>query len=436
MCLYQKILCWFLRRSRRNIKTEKIGSYGIIALIIANMIGTGVFTTSGYALAAVGDPFYVMGLWVLGGVLALCGAISYAALGRKYRESGGEYYILKESLGPFAGYLTGWISLFAGFTAPIATAALALEAYAGLEGSIWLGAFVIIFSGLLHTFSPKSGLGFQLISVSLKLIAIFFFLAYSMSFEFHFDEASMPFEFNGWASFGVSLVWVTFAFSGWNAALYVTSELKDINKDLMKSTIKAVLIVVATYIMLNLVFLFGPPLSEVTGEAEIAKIAAFYIGGSLLERFISVVICIALITSISSMTLVGPRVYSAMAKDGFLPKMFNGAQSNPRNALFLQMLLALAALTFSNILELMSYIGFMLGLSSTLTVGCVFLKENRAVAKHIPLYPVTPILFMVVTVFSSGFLIYSKPLQALFGMLTVSLGIFFYFISGLISKKV
>lgn len=417
------------------IKTEKIGPYGIIALIIANMIGTGVFTTSGFALAAVGDPFYVMALWMIGGVLALCGAVSYAALGQQYRKSGGEYYILKESLGPLAGYLTGWISLFAGFTAPIATAALALEAYAGLEGSYFLGASAIIFSGLLHAFLPKFGLRFQLISVSLKLIAIFFFLSYSFSLEFNFSEASEVAVFTGWAPFWVSLIWVTFAFTGWNAALYVTSELKDINKDLMKSTIAAVLIVVVAYILLNLVFIFSPPLSQISGEAEIAKIAAFYIGGDLLQSFISIVICIALITSISSMTLVGPRVYSAMAKDGFLPGVFDSSPYNPKYALFLQMFLALVAFYFSTILELMSYIGFMLGLSSSLTVGCVFLKKNKKIVKHIPLYPFTPILFMAVTSFSSVFLIYSRPWQAFIGALTILFGLVFYLISTLIERK-
>lgn len=413
----------------------KIGFWGAFSLLVSNMLGTGVFTTSGFSLGGMGDSRYVLLAWLVGGAVALAGGLSYAALGLFYRQSGGEYLVLARAIHPVAGFLAGWVSLIAGFSAPIAVAALALEAYAGMENAYWLGASAIVLSGVLHGTTLRYGVGFQTAAVALKVAAILVFLAVAaMALDFSpllgaFTSGAGAFdqEFNGWGSFFTALIWISFSYTGWNAAIYVVDDLKLPERDLRKSCLWAVALVTLLYVLLNAVFLFSAPPELLSNQAEVGRVAARFLGGPRLEFFLSLIVCWAILTSISAMVLVGPRVYAKMAQDGLFPQVFAADRGQiPMFSVCFQVALALAAYSLAGLGELMAYAGYLLFLCSAVTVGCVFAlpKEARMGIG----YPLLPAFYILMALCVTVFLVLREPAQAAIGLASLVVGLVVYFL--------
>jgi len=415
-----------------NAQRRRIGLASAVFLVIANMLGTGVFTTSGFSLADLGSPNVVLAAWAVGGVIAFCGALSYGALARRIPRSGGEYTFLAETVHPLAGFLAGWVSLFAGFTAPIAAAAIGLQVYLGTAlgtgDSVrpeWIGTAAIVFATVMHALRVESGVFVQNTAVIIKLVAIGLFVglgAYLMGVRPSPAAAIAPAFDLG--SFAVTLVWISFAYSGWNAAVYVGGEVVDPDRNLPRSLALATLIVTALYLSLNAVFLYSAPVSELVGRADIGAVAADALGGAPLRRALSALVGLALFTSISSMVMTGPRVYMQMAEDGLFPRLFRGGDV-PSNAVALQGALAIAVVWSTNLAQLFSYIGFMLGVSAIATVLGLLATRWREGADRVPIpgYPWIPIVYLFGTAGASLFLIARKPDEALFGLATVLLGL-------------
>ncbi len=413
---------------------RRLGLTSAAALIVANMIGAGVFTTSGFALADLGSREIVLLAWCVGGVIAMCGALSYGALARAIPESGGEYTFLSRTIHPAAGFVAGWISLLAGFTAPIAASALALQAY--LVGSSpdglapgWIGTGAILAAGLMHGLRLREGVLLQNVAVGLKLVVIaglvllaLFWLPDSSSFA---GDATRGFELG---PFAVTLVWISFAYSGWNAAVYVAGEVKDPDRNLPRSLVLATGVVMIVYLALNAVFLYSAPAAELAGKPEVAAIAAEALGGAWLRRGVSVLVALALFTSISAMVMVGPRVYARMAEDGLFPRFFAPEGEVPGRAVALQVGLAIAVVWVTGLVELLGYIGFTLGLSAAATVTGLLVLRRREGAERIPIpgYPWVPGLFVVATLASAGFMVTRQPGQAALGLLTAATGLPLY----------
>jgi APA family basic amino acid/polyamine antiporter len=336
--------------SRRAPSARRIGPSSAAALVVANMIGAGVFTTSGFALADLGDRRFVMLAWVLGGVLALCGALSYGALARRIPESGGEYTFLTATVHPLAGFLAGWVSLLAGFTAPIAAAALGLQAYlagaggplAGLERPEWIGTGAIAAAGLMHGLRLGAGVWLQNAAVAVKLLVIAGFVTLGLGAlppaAATAPASAPPFDLG---AFAVTLVWISFSYSGWNAAVYVAGEVRDPARNLHRSLWLATSLVTLAYLGLNAAFLWAAPATALAGNAEVGAIAAEALGGPSWRRAVSVLVALALFTSISSMVMAGPRVYARMAHDGLFPRMFRAGAEVPAAAVALQVGLAI-----------------------------------------------------------------------------------------------
>jgi APA family basic amino acid/polyamine antiporter len=410
---------------------RRLGLTSAAALVVANMIGAGVFTTSGFALADLGRPDAVLLAWVVGGLMAVCGALSYGALARRIPESGGEYTFLSKTVHPLAGFLAGWVSLLVGFTAPIAAAALGLQAYLaasfGLGGRPeWIGTTAILAAGLMHGLRLRTGVVLQNTAVALKLAVIGgFVLLGALRLPSSADAAVLPSADLGLGAFAVTLVWISFAYSGWNAAVYVAGEVREPERNLHRSLWLATGLVTLTYLALNAIFLYSAPAAELAGKAEVGAIAAEALGGTALRQGVSVLVALALFTSISSMVMAGPRVYARMAEDGLFPRRLGVAKEVPTAAVALQVGLAVLVAWVSGLRELLGYIGFTLGISAAATVAALIALRRREGPLRVPVpgYPWVPGLFIVTTLGAAGFMVARQPLEAGMGLLTVALGV-------------
>lgn len=419
-----------------------LGPWSASAVVVASMIGVGVFTTSGFALADLQSRPRVLAAWTLGGLFAACGTLSYGALARRFPQSGGEYHFLARILHPIAGFLAGWISLLAGFSAPTAAAALGLQAYLGPSLGMdaearWIATIAIVIASLQHSFGVRAGARMQNVIVITKLLGLLTFLVFGFWALGTADTtaqttvaATNPGNAFPFAAFAVSLVWISFSYSGWNAVVYISGEIRDPQRNLQRSLLGGCLLVTALYLALNTLFLYAAPIEELAGQVDVAAIAAQHLGGDLFQTMVRLLIALALLTSISAMMMIGPRVYARMAEDGLFPGFFRARRGNFRHAIFLQASLALAVVWSSRLADLLAYIGFTLGLSAAATVVAFMVQRSREGADAMPMrgYPWIPILFLCGVLGSSYFLVSRAPVEALWGLLTVLSGLPIYWL--------
>lgn len=409
---------------------RRIGFSSAVALVVANMVGAGVFTTSGFLLAALGSPGPVLLAWLVGGVLAMCGALSYGAFARYLPESGGEYTLLSRTVHPGAGFLAGWISFLAGFTAPTAAAALGFQAYVGAivptAHPQWTGTAAVLLAGLMHGFRLRAGLALQDVTVLLKLLAIGGFVALgAITIPGREAVAAAGAATVDVPAFAVSLVWISFAYSGWNAAVYVAGEVRDPDRVLARSLVVATGIVTITYLLLNAVFLYAAPADALAGRAEVGAIAAEALGGPPLRNAFAAMVALALFTSISSMVMIGPRVYARMAEDGLFPRFLRGGGDVPGRAIAVQVGFAILLVWVTDLAELLGYMGFTLGLSAAATVAALIAVRRREGADRVPIpgYPWVQVIFIVFTVSAAAFMALRRPTEAAIGIATMATGI-------------
>jgi len=240
---------------------RQLGLVSATALVVASMVGSGVFTTSGILLADLRSPSLVLAAWLAGGVIAVLGALCYGALARRYPESGGEYIFLARTLHPAAGYLAGWVSLLVGFSAPLAAVALAFGEYLKewlffstprLTGSFLLTAFAAV-----HAIHVQRGAWVQNVAVLIKLLLIVVLVGLACA---RLEPAPQPqVEHFPLAAFAVSLVRVSFSYSGWNAAIYIAGEIRDPDRNLPRAMALGAGLVTLLYLALNTVFVYAAP---------------------------------------------------------------------------------------------------------------------------------------------------------------------------------
>ena len=420
---------------------KTLGFTSLVCLIIANMIGAGVFTTSGFALADLGTANRVMAAWVVGGVIAICGALSYAGLVRHITDSGGEYLFLSRLIHPLAGFIAGWVSLLAGFTGAIAFAARAFETYAFPTRPDWLpngaaAAGMVLVAALLHGIKVQTGAAAQNFVVFLKVALLIGFLAFSASVAVSqgmapAPSAPMPFSLSVFAG---SLVWISLSYSGFNAAVYVAGEAKDAQRAAPRALVVGTLIVTVLYIALNAAFVYLPPLEAVVGQEAVAAAAAQAIGGAPAALAIRFVTVLALITSVFSLVMAGPRVYARMADDGVFPSFFRfGGAGAPTAAIMAQAGLAILLILVSDLRGLLSYLGFTLSVSAALTVASLFLiarREGRA-AVGVWGYPFTPVFYVAATLILAAIAGRRSPIELLTMIITLVSGSLVYYAFGL-----
>ncbi|MEM7203875.1 MAG: APC family permease [Planctomycetota bacterium] len=388
---------------------DTLGPASATVLVVANMIGAGVFTSSGYALADLQSRPLVLLAWLLGAALALLGALSYAALARRLPGSGGEYHYLARAVHPLAGFLAGWVSLLAGFTAPIAVAAAVLQSYLApsLGGGLapeWIGTGAIVAAAVLHGLRLRGGVLAQNGVVALKLLLVGAFLVLGATRLAPLQETLPEPPFRP-AAFAETLLWVSFSYSGWNAAVYVAAELRDPARDVARAMLGGTAIAGALYLALNAVFLYAAPVAELAGHGDIGARAASALGGPGLRRLVEVAVGLALLSSISAMVMAGPRVYARMAEDGLLPRAFDPRGKVPRAAIALQAGLAILVLWLGDLRDLLSYVGFCLSLGTAAAVAALMRLRWREGAARVPMFgfPWVPGTFVLASVLIGAF---------------------------------
>ena len=302
---------------------KKISIYTAAAIVVANMIGTGVFTSVGFQLSSVQNTWSILLLWVVGGILALFGAFAYAELGTHFKESGGDYIYLSRVFHPVLGYLSAWAGLTVGFSAPVALAAMAFTKYLapfGLQNNLWLAIGIIILIVLMHSFTIRHSSRFQNITTIVKvafilvLIVLGFFISYNQPNAIVLD--------NTWQQelikpgFAVSMVYVAFAYTGWNAAAYVVDEIDNPKINLPKALIGSTLFVALVYVLFQTVLLKNATASQLDGKEEVTFIAFKNLLGTAGGKWVSIFIALQLVATISSYLWVGPRVTCAMHTGG------------------------------------------------------------------------------------------------------------------------
>ncbi|MEJ6647105.1 MAG: amino acid permease [Akkermansiaceae bacterium] len=401
-----------------RIPGKGFGFWTLTFLVVANMIGAGVFTTSGFTLASLGDPWIVLLAWFVGGLVALCGAFSYGILIQRMPASGGEYVFLSRAVHPFAGFMAGWISLLAGFSGAIAFAAVALESYLPGDFPAKLPAVgVVVLGAALHGGRRWLGVGVQNTAVILKLLLLGIFLGWgATSIDWGSDSTRSFQTEGGFLAFAQALVWISLSYSGFNAAVYVAGEATS-PLIVARALVTGTAVVVLLYLLLNAAFVLGAPAAEISGQADVAAVAARWIGGAGFEVFTRVVISIALLTSVLSMMMAGPRVYGKMAEDGVIPKIFVLREDRVWPAVLLQMGLALLLIFVGTLQELLAFLGLTLSLTAAVTVGSLFFGKRVRGWAALP-----PALFTLATLTAASLLIVHDPGQALGASISLVLG--------------
>jgi basic amino acid/polyamine antiporter, APA family len=410
-----------------------------ITLVIANMIGTGVFTSLGYQVGPLPSGFAILFLWALGGVVALCGAFTYAEIAASFKKSGGEYYYLGQIFHPALGFASGWISLLVGFAGAISAVAIAIGAYAhqllGIPVKI-IAVTAIILVSAIHWFGVRTGGIAQNILTSLKLmlIAVFcvapFFVTgvafSSISFLPQAGDADLILS----AGFAVSLVYVVYAYTGWNAAAYIAGNLENPEKNLPRSLIIGTVVVVLVYLSLNGTFLHVASLSDLDSKNDIGNVVAFKLFGDTVGSVFSGLFSTALLSTLSAMTIAGPRVLEAMGDD--YPKLRNFTAKNkfemPYIAIVAQGGWSIFLVVVSSFKEIIQYISVSLSIFSMLTVIGVFIVRNRFPHStfRLPLYPLPPIFFIAVTCWMIYFEFTHNPVVIWYSLGTIVSGLLVY----------
>ena len=425
-----------LRSPRRTV-----GFFTACGIVIANIIGTGVFTSLGFQVADIHSGFALLMLWIVGGIAALCGALCYGELSAALPRSGGEYHFLSEIYHPALGFMAGFISATVGFAAPIALAAMAFGKYFhGVFnfGSPILLSFVTVWIvALFHFGNIRLGSAFQNVWTLVKLLLIAALIGAGLFIEEKQPITFLPHAADTMAifsgAFAVALVYVMYSYSGWNASSYIIGEVKNPERNVPRSLLVGTTIVMAAYVLLNAVFLATAPQDEMRGQLEVGLIAGKHIFGENGGRIVGAVICLGLISAISSMTWIGPRVTMSMGEDHWLLRFLGrkNAEGVPANAVLVQLLIVNLLLLTRSFELVVIYIQFALLLCSLLTViGVVVLRMARpeiARPYRVWLYPIPPIVFAAITVWMMVYLLRSKTTESIAGLGTAIAGLLLYF---------
>ena len=408
------------------------------------MIGTGVFTSLGFQLLDIQSTPALMMLWVVGGFSALCGALSYAELGAALPRSGGEYHFLTEIYHPCAGFISGWVSATVGFAAPTALAALTFGSYLNSSGlsidPIWLATAAIITLTAAHcTTRARSGTT-QTGFTALKILLILGFSVAALTLGHGVSQVEIVWTDDatvalGSGAFAVSLIYVNYAYSGWNAATYISGELSSPQRSLPWVLGISTTLVAALYCLLNFVFLSVAPIEAMAGKVEVGVIAAEYAFGSTTGALMGALLALLLISTISAMILAGPRVLHRIGQD--YPSFAWLARENkdaiPVVAIIVQSGTALLFLWSASFEQILIFSGATMALNTFATVLGLFIlrwrEPNLPRPFRVTLYPFTPLVFLGITSWTLIYIVMQRPIEALISAGILLSGGLLYFIS-------
>ncbi len=427
------------------MSSDKFRFPTITAIVIANMVGTGVFTSLGFQLLDIQSGFVILLLWAVGGLVAVSGAMTYAELGAAFPRSGGEYNFLSKIYHPAVGFVAGWTSVTIGFAGPSALAAMTFAAYAtsifDVAESTWseraLATGLVAVLTIVHAGKRRNSGGMQVIFTTLKVAVIVGFCLAALLFI----DKPQPVRFLPSASdatlitssaFAVSLIYVSYAYAGWNAATYLSSELENPQRTLPGILLTGTLVVTLMYVALNFIFLYSAPVADLQGQIEVGLIAAIATFGETGGRFTGLVLAMLLISTVSAMMMAGPRVLQVMGQDFHALRISArlNADGIPSTAIYIQSALAILFILTSSFESVLLFAGFTLALNSFVTVLGVFVLRWRQPELQRPyrtfLYPLPPLIYLVLMGWTLWFVLVNRPVEALFGLGVIASGLLVY----------
>jgi len=423
---------------------KQIGLITCTCIVVANMIGTGVFTSLGFQVADLPSPFAILMVWALGAVFALCGALTYSELAGALPRSGGEYNFLARIYHPSVGFMGGVVSSTVGFAAPVALAAMAFGEYfhnlvpglSPLIGSI----LIVTVATIAHSITIGTSMVFQNLFTGLKVLLILTLIFSGWLFAPEHAVSFLPTGLDAklitTTPFAVALMYVMYSYSGWNASTYVMGEVRRPERTVPWSLILAALIVGTLYIGLNAMFLKSVPMSEIAGKLDVGSIAATAIFGEQGGQIMSGLIAGGLVSCISAMTWAGPRVMQTIGED-FRALAFLSVKTRsgiPLRAIALQYSLVIVLISTTAFESILLYTQFALVGCSLMTVVGIFVLRRKEPSLPRPFkcwgYPFTPLLFAATATFSLSYTAVQRPLHALAGVLTFGGALGLYFVGG------
>jgi APA family basic amino acid/polyamine antiporter len=442
---------------RQSGLVRQLGTLSATALVVSNMIGTGIFTTTGFLAGDLGQPSLVIGIWFVGAALALAGALCYSELGANFPRSGGEYVYLSEAWGPAWGFIDGWVSFFAGFSAPIATTALAISAYLAyfspglstdaasvvsigfiqlrLGGATFLACAIVTVFTAVNVVGVSQVAKLQNVLTATKLTVIgaliLFGFAIGTGDWSHLSQPAVRTSSSSLATqFATSLIFVFFAYSGWNAAVYVAEEIREPERRLPIALIFGTLSVAVLYVLLNVLYIYANPLEELKGVIAVGAKAAGTLFGGRVGGLFSAAMALGLLATVNAMCMIGPRVYYAMARNGAF--FASAARLHPRwhspwIAVLAQGACSCLLILSGTLQSLINYVGFTLYLFTALSVLALFKfrrrpdwKRSRWVSLGYPLIPLVYVLMNAWVIY------FSWNRAAVWSMLTIAAGALIY----------
>ncbi|HJT21353.1 MAG TPA: amino acid permease [Nitrospira sp.] len=424
-----------------------IGWFTAGCVLVSNMIGGGIFTTTGILARDLGDPLAILVLWIVGALFAVGGAMVYGELGARLPHAGGDYVYLREAYGPLAAFLSGWTSFTIGFGAAVAASAISFSSYAFRvlpvqDAGGWLAkslSLVLLWTAtLVHCRGVRAGGRFQLLLTTAKVVAIVGFIVGGFSAIARTD---------GWAISGsptqppmlgaaaISFVIVSYCYLGWNVTGYIAGDIADPKRTLPVVMIGGTLFVALIYLLLNLVYLSALSIGELAREpiVPVAEKTAAALWGPRGGQIVSAVLCLSIAGAVSAMTWAGPRVYWAMGRDRLLSSwlaVLHPVTRVPVRAIVLQSLWASLLIVTRTFEQLIVYSGLVLSLFMALTLSTVFRfrqTDSTREGYRAPGYPLLPSLLVLGALAMVVAGLVQRPKESLFGAVTVLSGVPVYY---------
>ena len=424
---------------------SKIGWKTAAALVISNMIGTGVFTSLGYQISDLKNTTSILLLWAIGGLLALIGAFIYSELASKFKQSGGDYIYLSRTFHPLFGYLSSWISLFVGFSAPISLAALAMGKYLnvfGLDLGKEFAIAMILIVAVFQSFSLNLSSKFQNIFTILKVVFIIVLIALGFYFAPAVEPNAVLFD-STWKNelllpaFATSLVYVTFAYTGWNSASYIVEEIEQPKRNLPKALFIGVIFVTISYVLLNYVFLKHASSVALAGQENVANISFGNLLGNNV-KWVSCFIALQLIATISGYLWIGSRLTQATARENKLWNFMAKENKNriPVRAIWVHTAISILLIFSGDFEVIFTYTSFVLQILATLAVcTAFFIKHDQLTIIKSKFFYVLPAIFLAFSLYICYFVLMQKPKESLFGLGIIALGIVLFYFDKRIEKE-
>lgn len=421
-----------------------------IAIVVANMIGTGVFTSLGFQLMDIQSTFVLLMLWLVGGVTALCGALTYAELGSSLPRSGGEYNFLSQVYHPMAGFVSGWISATVGFAAPTALAAMTFGAYLEaslgdvLSAKLMAAILVLVLTGI-HIFSHAASGGFQTLFTLLKVLLILVFVV-SVGWSVSEPQSVSLLPGPGDAelllssAFAVSLIYVNYAYTGWNAATYIINEVDEPQRNMPVILFVGTAIVMVLYLLLNYTFLHAAPQEQMAGKIEIGVIVAQSAFGETGAMVMGIMLATLLVSTVSAMVIAGPRVLQVIGEDFRLFRVMarKSREQIPVIAILVQSGLTLFFIMTSTFESVLVFSGFVMGVNTFFAVAGVFILRRRSDVKAAYRtfgYPVTPLIYLILMAWTLTFILINRPQEGWAGLGIITAGVLLYLVSEKLNQR-